>query len=64
MDALNNNDLPESKRNSSLLLGFSTLLSIFLWIIGFDTLTEKEHLDAGVDLSGEGRDEQDSNPVL
>jgi hypothetical protein len=57
MDALNNNDLPESKQNSSFLLGVSTLLSIFLWIIGFDTLTEKERRDAGVDLGGEGRDE-------
>ncbi len=57
MDALNNNDLPESKQNSSFIVRLSTLLSIFLWVVGFDTLTEKERLDAGVDLGGEGRDE-------
>jgi len=57
MDALNNNGLSESKQNSSFVLGLSTILGIFLWIVGFDTLTEKERLDAGVDLGGEGRDD-------
>lgn len=57
MRALNDNDLLESKQNSSFMLGVSTLVSIFLWIVGFDTLTEKERRDAGVDLGGEGRNE-------
>ena len=57
MRALNDNDLLESKQNSSFMLGVSTLVSIFLWIVGFDTLTEKERLDAGVDLGCEGRNE-------
>lgn len=58
MDALNEStDLSESKQQSKFLLSFSTVLSILLLIVGFDTFTEKEHLDAGVDLGGEGREE-------
>ncbi len=57
MDVLNeSNNLSESKQQSNFLLSFSTVLGILLLIAGFDTFTEKEHLDAGVDLGGEGRE--------
>jgi len=58
MDALNeSNEVSETKQKSKFLLNLSTVLSILLLIVGFDSFTEKEHLDAGVDLSGEGRDD-------
>ena len=54
---MKNVDRQFSQFNAKFVLRLSTLLGIFLWIVGFDTLTEKERLEAGVVLDGEGRDE-------
>jgi hypothetical protein len=58
MDALSNKELSESKQNESFVVNLSSILGFFLWVIGLDTLTKKERKDAGVNLSGEGRDEE------
>jgi hypothetical protein len=59
MDALTeNNDVMETKKPSLFLTGLSSALSLLLCVVGFDTTTKEKRIDAGVDLGGEGRDNE------
>ncbi len=59
MDALNdhNNGL-ETRKQNLFSTGLSAILSILLCVVGFDTTTKEKRIDAGVDLGGEGRDNE------